>query len=366
MKIFIKLYIGIMVILVSSLLISGYLMVDRSLKKSLNHEVDNCVQQYNLFLNAFQTNLIVATKNKIADPELVTEVTRLTKGNSKAYIGVFMNGIEVVYDLPEEIIYAPPEKDIVKYDIINVRDSVYVVCYSSFEKRGVDYTCVVAYDISKIINENNSQRRGYYMIYVIVLIGGTLFAFFFAMHLTKPIRHLSEAGKAIADGDYGQKIEVISNDELGELTTTFNNMSETIREKMDDLELSVKQKEDFIAAFAHETKSPMTSIIGYADLIYQNKISGEEVKEAAGVIMNEGMRLQALSAKLMDIVLLKESGIVREEINTLEMLDDIKATITPKIEAKNAKVSYELTDYYNLLRVNSFCRKYDVNSILVS
>jgi Signal transduction histidine kinase, nitrate/nitrite-specific len=110
------------------------------------------------------------------------------------------------------------------------------------------------------------------------------------MHLTKPIRHLSEAGKAIADGDYGQKIEVISNDELGELTTTFNKMSETIREKMDDLELSVKQKEDFIAAFAHETKSPMTSIIGYADLIYQNKISGEEAKEAAGVIMNEGMR----------------------------------------------------------------------------
>ncbi len=346
MKIFIKLYIGIMVILVSSLLISGYLMVDRSLKKSVNHEVDNCVQQYNLFLNAFQTNLIVATKNKIADSELVTEVTRLTKGNSKAYIGVFMNGIEVVYDLPEEIIYAPPEKDIVKYDIINVRDSVYVVCYSSFEKRGVDYTCVAAYDISKIVNENNSQRRGYYMIYVIVLIGGTLFAFFFAMHLTKPIRHLSEAGKAIADGDYGQKIEVISNDELGELTTTFNKMSETIREKMDDLELSVKQKEDFIAAFAHETKSPMTSIIGYADLIYQNKISGEEAKEAAGVIMNEGMRLQALSAKLMDIVSLKESGIVREEINTLEMLDDIKATITPKIEAKNAKVSYELTDYY--------------------
>ena len=346
MKIFIKLYIGIMVILVSALLISGFLMVNKSLKKSINHEVDNCIQQYNLFLNSFQTNLIVATKNKIADPELVQEVTRLTKGNSKAYVDVIMNGIEVVHDLPDGIIYAPPEKDIVKYDIINVQESVYVCCYSSFEKRSIDYTCVAAYDITQIVNENNRQRRGYYMIYVLVLLGGTLFAFFFAMHLTKPIRHLSEAGKAIADGDYGQKIEVISNDELGELTTTFNKMSETIREKMDDLELSVKQKEDFIAAFAHETKSPMTSIIGYADLIYQNKITGEEAKEAAGVIMNEGMRLQALSAKLMDIVSLKESGIVKEEINTLEMLEDIKTTITPKIEAKNAKVSYELTDYY--------------------
>jgi hypothetical protein len=178
MKIFIKLYIGIMVILVSALLISGFLMVNKSLKRSINHEVDNCIQQYNLFLNSFQTNLIVATKNKIADQELVQEVTRLTKGNSKAYVDVIMNGIEVVHDLPDGIIYAPSEKDIVKYDIINVQESVYVCCYSSFEKRSIDYTCVAAYDITQIVNENNRQRRGYYMIYVLVLLGGTLFAFF--------------------------------------------------------------------------------------------------------------------------------------------------------------------------------------------
>ena len=346
MKIFLKLYIGIMVILVSALLISGYLMVSKSLKKSINHEVENCVQQYNLFLNSFQTNLIVATKNKISDPYLTGEVAMLTKGNSKANISVTWDGIICVDDLPDGVSHEAPEDDIVKYDIVNVGHAVYVCCYSSFEMRGVRYTCAATYDITQLVTENNSQRRGYYTIYVFVLIGGTFFALFFAMHLTKPIRYLSEAGKAIADGDYGQQIEVISNDELGELTSTFNKMSETIREKMDDLELSVKRKEDFIAAFAHETKSPMTSIIGYADLIYQNKISGEEAKEAASVIMNEGMRLQALSAKLMDIVSLKESGIVREEINTEEMLEDIKATITPKIEAKNATATYDFTDYY--------------------
>ena len=346
MKIFIKLYSGIMLILVFALLISGSLMVSKSLNKSVEHEVDNCVEKYNMFLNSFQTNLIIATKSRMADEELVKNVTLLTRGDNETNVTVMLGNIEVVNDLPEGITYGNPEKDVVKYDIADMHDKVYVICYSSFIKRNAPYTCVSAYDITQLIEENNRQRHGYYMIYVFVLIGATLFTLFFSIHLTKPIRHLSEAGKAISEGDYGHEITVISNDELGELTHTFNTMSRTIRDRMDDLELSVKQKEDFIAAFAHETKSPMTSIIGYADLIYQNKLSPEDTREAASVIMNEGMRLQALSEKLMDIVSLKESGITKEEINTSEMMDDLKATITPKTEHKNVTVSYHTDDCY--------------------
>ena len=346
MKIFIKLYIGIMVILISSLLISGYLIVTTSIKNSLDHEVDNCLEQYNLFLNAFQTNLIISVKNKEANPEAVKEVIRVTRGTTKADIKVIMNDEVLVDDIPDGIKVYYQENGRIRYEVVTLNDKQYVSCCSNFEKYGVIFTCVAAYDITSIIEENNIQRRGYYAIYLLVLICGTLFAFFFSMHLTKPIRHLSDAGKAISGGEYGKKIKVISNDELGELTSTFNHMSETIREKMDALELVVKQKEDFVAAFAHETKSPMTSIIGYADLIYQNKLNDNDKREAAGVIMNEGMRLQALSEKLMDIVSLKESGISLELINTTDMFEDIKATVNPKAEAKNVKVNYSITDQY--------------------
>ena len=346
MKIFLKLYLGIMAILIAALLVSGALMVRRSLKKSVTSEVNNCVEQYNMFLTTFQNNLIMATKNRIADKELVEAVTRMSRGNSKYSVVVEMDGESVVDEMPHGITYRTPEKDLMKYDIVDYGDNVYVVCYSSFIKRNIIYTCVTSTDITPLIEENNNQRKSYYMIYACVLLVGTLFALWLSMNLTKPIRHLSEAGKAIAEGDYGKEISVISNDELGDLTRIFNQMSETIRDKMDDLELSVKQKEDFIAAFAHETKSPMTSIIGYADYLYQTKTSEEEKREAASVIMNEGMRLQALAEKLMDIVSLKESGIVKEQINTSEMVEDIRATIAPKAKERNAQVSYSVTDSY--------------------
>ena len=178
------------------------------------------------------------------------------------------------------------------------------------------------------------------------MTGGTIFAVLFFMNLTKPIRQLSEASKEITRGNYGYKIKVTSNDELGELSRAINKMSATLQDKVDALEISVRQKEDFIAAFAHETKSPMTSVIGYADYIYQNRLDDEERKEAAETIMNEGLRLQALSEKLMDIVSLKKSGLKKEEIQTEEMMEDIRRTLNPKLESRKAELDIDVMDEY--------------------
>ena len=57
----------------------------------------------------------------------------------------------------------------------------------------------------------------------------------------------------------------------------------------------------------------MTSVIGYADMIYQRKLSEEETEQAAWFIMNEGMRLEALSFKLMDLFALDQTGFTLEE-----------------------------------------------------
>lgn len=79
--------------------------------------------------------------------------------------------------------------------------------------------------------------------------------------------------------------------------------------------MAAKKQEDFTANFAHELKTPMTSIIGYADTLYQKKMSEDEVHSAAGVILNEGMRLEALSFKLLELITLDKmiSGLKKQE-----------------------------------------------------
>ena len=90
----------------------------------------------------------------------------------------------------------------------------------------------------------------------------------------------------------------------------------------------------------------MTGIIGYADLIYQDRLEGNERKEAAGVILGEGMRLQALSLKLLDIMTLGNENILMEEMNTTEMAHDLENTVRIKAEEKGVEVRCSVEDDY--------------------
>lgn len=61
-----------------------------------------------------------------------------------------------------------------------------------------------------------------------------------------------------------------------------------------------------MGAFTHELKTPMTGIIGYADLLRSMQPDPEEQREAAGAIFHEAQRLEALSGKLLQLMGLGE------------------------------------------------------------
>lgn len=118
-------------------------------------------------------------------------------------------------------------------------------------------------------------------------------------------------------------------DEISELASDFNQMAEQVEEKMAELSDTARQKEDFAANFAHELKTPLTSVIGYADMLYQRDLPREEVKNAAGYILNEGMRLESLSLKLMDLFVLNKQNFFLEQMSVREMFQDIGQGIEP-------------------------------------
>ncbi len=71
---------------------------------------------------------------------------------------------------------------------------------------------------------------------------------------------------------------------------------------MDNLENVASRREEFIASFAHELKTPLTAIIGYADMLRSKDMTPKSRFTAAGFFFSEGKRLEALSLKLMDII----------------------------------------------------------------
>ena len=70
---------------------------------------------------------------------------------------------------------------------------------------------------------------------------------------------MTRATGKMAEGEYSYRAEQISNDEMGQLTADFNHMAEALEQNIQNLENEVRAREDFIAAFSHELKTPLTA-----------------------------------------------------------------------------------------------------------
>ena len=91
-------------------------------------------------------------------------------------------------------------------------------------------------------------------------------------------------------------------------------MAENLQEKIEQISSNAQHQEAFTAAFAHELKTPLTAIIGYAELIRSVELSPEERTKAADYIYSQGRRLQKLSLKLMELFAMKQQDMNFQEI----------------------------------------------------
>lgn len=156
-----------------------------------------------------------------------------------------------------------------------------------------------------------------------------------ALILTRPLTRLSRGAREIADGNFSFRSEIRSDDEIGRLSQDFDRMADRIEENVQMLEESVKAQERFVSSFTHELKTPMTSVIGYADLLRSQELSEEERCDAANYIFMEGKRLERLSLKLMEIYVAKEGNIRLSLQAPGAIAEDVAAHLRPIYRDRN-------------------------------
>lgn len=133
----------------------------------------------------------------------------------------------------------------------------------------------------------------YHRVMLVSIGAGALAAVACAAVVTDPIRKLSRSTRSMADGQYARRVKVRSRDELGALAEDFNHMADALEMKIQELAAAAQRQRDFTASFAHELKTPLTSVIGYADTLRSRELSRRQQLEAANYIFTEGKRLEA-------------------------------------------------------------------------
>ena len=189
---------------------------------------------------------------------------------------------------------------------VRTENSIYAV-YASDLQGGL--RLVTAYDLTGLYRDRNAALMRFLLLEAAVLAAASAVTALLARRLTRPLAVLTDAGAQIAAGDYARRTDLHTGDEIEELSRSFDKMADAVQEKIADLEADVQRREDFVGAFTHELKTPMTSIIGYADMLHTMQTDPDEQREAAAAIVHEGRRLEALSRKLLALLGLNEEGV---------------------------------------------------------
>ena len=113
-----------------------------------------------------------------------------------------------------------------------------------------------------------------------------------SQRIVKPVRALASASREIANGSYDRHIDVHSEDELGELTQSFNRMAQALAQ-------TEQMRRELLADVAHELKTPLASITGYMEGLQDNLLP--PTPETFQLIHREASRLQRLVEDLQQL-----------------------------------------------------------------
>lgn len=185
---------------------------------------------------------------------------------------------------------------------------------------------VNTYDITYVFNERQRQYTNFFYINIFILAIAAVSVTLFSRFITSPLKKLTFASESIANGAYSQRINISSRDEIGMVAKSFDKMAEAVETKISELQRVIKSKDDFVSNFTHELKTPMTSILGYADMLRSHENEPEIQIKAAEYIYKEIKRLEALSLKLMDLMSLSGEYIQIEPVATTKLLNNFKKT----------------------------------------
>ncbi|MCI9204653.1 MAG: HAMP domain-containing histidine kinase [Lachnospiraceae bacterium] len=333
MKFSSKLLFCTMIVMAIALGFSGFYFVDSVFEISLERETGQALDENSILCFAFETAALnVPAKYDVLQDSTVEQLASKLESsgqNASRMLRISNEEKQALYASDgfemDDALLSQTDASTKAYRTIYLNGHYYVQTASTVNALDRVLYLETLRDVSVVFDERAMGFRVYRQVTVVMLLLGMAAMHLISFLLTKPIRHLTRATKKMAAGDYAYRARKVSNDELGQLTLDFNHMAEALEENINKLEDEIQAKEDFVGAFAHELKTPLTAIIGYADMLRSRKLDEEKSFLSANYIYTEGKRLEAMSIRLLDIMVTRHGQAQFQEVQAESLFQYLQA-----------------------------------------
>lgn len=155
------------------------------------------------------------------------------------------------------------------------------------------------------------------------------------------LEQLSRASRRIAQGNYAERVQLAGADEVADLGKDLNRMAQAVQQHVGQLEQVAQDQKTFIANMAHEMKTPLTSILGFADLLYlQKDVPEKKRREYAGIILDETKRMRSLSGKLMELLNVGSQNLVFTSEELSGVIGEVATAMQPVLHSSRLALQY--------------------------
>lgn len=169
---------------------------------------------------------------------------------------------------------------------------------------------------------------------IIVMLVGIILVYISSKKISRPLMQMNDAVKVIARGDFEQRVEIKSQDELGQLGESFNRMAESLYKHE-------KVSRDFIANVSHDLRSPLTSIQGFLNAVIDGTVPAEEQNHYLKIVLEESQRLAKLTNDIVDLSKALTSTITLEitEFDINDLIRDSLERLEPRLKEKKIRIN---------------------------
>ena len=203
------------------------------------------------------------------------------------------------------------------------------------------YKLVLVRDISDIYEDIRTQAFFYVRIYLAAVLMAVVLVFLLIKKTLAPLRELQRAAQDISEGRLERRAKVHTKDEIGDMAAAFNGMAKQIESQVTELSLESERRRQMLGSLTHEMKTPMTSIMGYADSLLHVKLKEEQKEKALQHIYAECSRLERISSKLMSLIgMYDNESICMEEVYISDLFTDVAEMEENNLKKKNMTLNY--------------------------
>lgn len=336
-----KLTVTIALLIAISFGIGGTLMIVTSFQATLKQETQSAISSFETVQNMLYLLNSLGTQDDFSG--LAKALSQLESQSLRPWQALSLkHGNDTLFTSgkPDMLEYSIPQPPVNQCSYISVSDEHGhgLVIMSIPAVGSSELKLLARFDISQAYQLRETQQKQYTAIYIAVVCFGIVSSGILSFALTRRLHRLTGTVRKISAGDLSKRSRITANDEFGQLSRDFDAMADKLQENISRLEADMQRQESFMGAFAHELKTPMTSIIGFADLLRQGNLDENTRIMAADYIHSEGRRLERLSFKLLDLLLLSKDEITLKPVWIGTFLSDVERAMAPNLKGKNIRL----------------------------